>query len=44
MDTKKDAAKLILDGKEVDLTVITDNMGGKSIDITATLLQLQKAA
>lgn len=35
MDIKKDAAKLILDGKEVDLTVITDNMGGKSIDITA---------
>ena len=35
MDIQKDSAKLVLDDKEVKLTVITDNMGGKSLDITA---------
>lgn len=35
MDIQKEAAKLVLGDKEVDLTVITDNMGGKSIDITS---------
>mgnify|MGYP001003511617 CR=1 FL=1 len=35
MEIQKEAAKLVLGDKEVDLTVITDNMGGKSIDITS---------
>lgn len=35
VDIQKDAAKLVLDDKEIKLTVITDNMGGKSLDITA---------
>ncbi len=35
MEIVKNGAKLILDGKELPLTVITDNMGDKSIDITA---------
>jgi citrate synthase len=35
MDIEKNKAKLILPEQELDLTVITDNMGDKSIDITA---------
>ena len=34
MNIHKEAAKLVLEGKEVNLPVITDNMGGKSLDIT----------
>ena len=35
MDIKKDAAKLILEDKEVTLPIITDSMGDKAIDITS---------
>jgi len=35
MDIKKDAAKLILEDREVTLPIITDSMGGKAIDITS---------
>lgn len=35
MDIDKNKATLILPEKEVNLTVLTDNMGGRSIDITA---------
>jgi citrate synthase len=34
VNIQKEAAKLVLEGKEVKLPVITDNMGGKSLDIT----------
>ena len=34
MDIQKEAAKLVLGDREVTLPVITDNMGGKSLDIT----------
>ena len=35
MDIDKNKATLILPDKEIQLTVLTDNMGDKSIDITA---------
>jgi citrate synthase len=35
MDIKKDAAKLILEDREVTLPIITDSMGDKAIDITS---------
>ena len=35
IDIKKDAAKLILEDREVTLPIITDSMGGKAIDITS---------
>ncbi|MDD3902374.1 MAG: citrate synthase [Sphaerochaeta sp.] len=34
MDIQKEAAKLVLGDREIKLPVITDNMGGKSLDIT----------
>lgn len=34
MDINKEGAKLIIGEREVPMTVITDNMGGKSLDIT----------
>jgi citrate synthase len=34
VNIQKEAAKIVLEGKEVNLPIITDNMGGKSLDIT----------
>jgi len=34
VDIQKEAAKLVLGDREIKLPVITDNMGGKSLDIT----------
>ena len=35
MDIEKNKATLILPEKEINLTVLTDNMGDRSIDITS---------
>jgi citrate synthase len=35
VNIQKEAAKVVLEGKEVNLPIITDNMGGKSLDITS---------